>query len=322
MNHSTQSPDPERAKAYLLNLQDRICDAFKQEDKALAVREDSWNREEGGGGRSRILQGNVIEKGGVNFSDVWGNELPASATTNRPELIGRDYRAMGVSLVIHPLNPFVPTTHANVRFFCAEQSQADPIWWFGGGFDLTPYYGYEEDAIHWHQTAKDACDPFGPDRYFTYKKWCDDYFILPHRKEQRGIGGLFFDDFNEKNFDFSFNLMQSVGDHFIPAYIPIVHKRKNEVWTAEQREFQLYRRGRYVEFNLLWDRGTKFGIQTGGRTESIRLATNTRNSRRRTVYQLLATSRLAWPRERRLILFGKTKSPTFSKLLIWNRSNR
>jgi len=262
-------PDPERVKSYLLNLQDSICGVLKEEDEVLAIREDNWLRKEGGGGRSRVLQGNVIEKGGINFSDVSGNELPASATTNRPELIGCEYRAMGVSLVIHPLNPFVPTTHANVRFFYAEREEAEPIWWFGGGFDLTPYYGYDEDAIHWHQTAKDACDPFGPERYSDYKKWCDDYFTLPHRNEQRGIGGLFFDDFSEENFDFGFNLIKSVGDHFIPAYIPIVQKRKNEPWTAEQREFQLYRRGRYVEFNLLWDRGTKFGIQTGGRTESI-----------------------------------------------------
>ncbi len=269
MTNTAHKPDPESVKRYLLSLQDRICEAMEKEDPKLSLREDSWKRTEGGGGRSRVLTGAIIEKGGVNFSDVWGNKLPPSATANRPELIGCEYRAMGVSLVIHPLNPFIPTTHANVRFFFAEKEGAEPIWWFGGGFDLTPYYGFEEDGTHWHQTAKKACDPFGPDRYAAYKQWCDDYFVLSHRNEQRGIGGLFFDDLSEENFDYSFRLMKSVGDHFLPAYLPIVQRRKQELWTDEQREFQLYRRGRYVEFNLLWDRGTKFGIQTGGRTESI-----------------------------------------------------
>jgi coproporphyrinogen III oxidase len=269
MTVNSPKPNPENVKQYLLLLQERICDSLVKEDPELQLKEDSWSRAEGGGGRSRVLAGSVIEKGGVNFSDVWGNELPSSATANRPELIGCEYRAMGVSLVIHPLNPFVPTTHANVRFFFAERADAEPIWWFGGGFDLTPYYGFEEDAVHWHTTAKKACAPFGEERYATYKKWCDDYFQLPHRNEPRGIGGLFFDDLSEKNFDYSFSLMKSVGDHFIPAYLPIVQRRKQEAWTDEQRQFQLYRRGRYVEFNLLWDRGTKFGIQTGGRTESI-----------------------------------------------------
>ena len=269
MTVNSPKPNPENVKQYLLLLQERICDSLGKEDSELQLKEDSWSRAEGGGGRSRVLAGSVIEKGGVNFSDVWGNELPSSATANRPELIGCEYRAMGVSLVIHPLNPFVPTTHANVRFFFAERADAEPIWWFGGGFDLTPYYGFEEDAVHWHTTAKKACAPFGEERYATYKKWCDDYFQLPHRNEPRGIGGLFFDDLSEKNFDYSFSLMKSVGDHFIPAYLPIVQRRKQEAWTDEQRQFQLYRRGRYVEFNLLWDRGTKFGIQTGGRTESI-----------------------------------------------------
>ena len=269
MTVNSPKPNPENVKQYLLLLQERICDSLVKEDPELQLKEDSWSRAEGGGGRSRVLAGSVIEKGGVNFSDVWGNELPSSATANRPELIGCEYRAMGVSLVIHPLNPFVLTTNANVRFFFAERADAEPIWWFGGGFDLTPYYGFEEDAVHWHTTAKKACAPFGEERYATYKKWCDDYFQLPHRNEPRGIGGLFFDDLSEKNFDYSFSLMKSVGDHFIPAYLPIVQRRKQEAWTDEQRQFQLYRRGRYVEFNLLWDRGTKFGIQTGGRTESI-----------------------------------------------------
>ena len=269
MTVNSPKPNPENVKQYLLLLQERICDSLVKEDPELQLKEDSWSRAEGGGGRSRVLAGSVIEKGGVNFSDVWGNELPSSATANRPELIGCEYRAMGVSLVIHPLNPFVLTTNANVRFFFAERADAEPIWWFGGGFDLTPYYGFEEDAVHWHTTAKKACAPFGEERYATYKKWCDDYFQLQHRNEPRGIGGLFFDDLSEKNFDYSFSLMKSVGDHFIPAYLPIVQRRKQEAWTDEQRQFQLYRRGRYVEFNLLWDRGTKFGIQTGGRTESI-----------------------------------------------------
>ncbi|MCB1120398.1 MAG: oxygen-dependent coproporphyrinogen oxidase [Verrucomicrobiae bacterium] len=269
MSKPAQTAQPEAVHAYLLGLQDRICEALRQEDPDLTVQEDTWERAEGGGGRSRAMKGSIFEKAGVNFSDVQGESLPPAATANRPELSGCRFRAMGVSLVIHPLNPHVPTTHANVRFFYAERDDSEPIWWFGGGFDLTPYYGQDEDAVHWHQTAKQACDPFGETLYPKFKAWCDDYFILPHRNEQRGIGGVFFDDFCENDFQHSFGLMQSVGDHFIPAYFPIVQKRRHQPWTEKQREFQLYRRGRYVEFNLLWDRGTKFGIQSGGRTESI-----------------------------------------------------
>ena len=260
---------PNAVKDYLLHLQDQICEALVQEDPALETDEDSWHRQEGGGGRSRSMEGQIFEKAGVNLSDVQGSQLPKSATANRPELAGRDFRAMGVSLVIHPTNPHIPTTHANVRFFHAEKEGAESIWWFGGGFDLTPYYGNKEDAVHWHKTAKAACDPFGEHYHEKFKHWCDEYFTLPHRQEQRGIGGLFFDDFSEQDFEFSFALMRSVGDHFIPAYLPIVKRRKDDPWTDQEREFQLYRRGRYVEFNLLWDRGTKFGIQSGGRTESI-----------------------------------------------------
>ncbi len=214
-------------------------------------------------------RGDVFEKAGVNFSHVSGSQLPASASANRPELAGCTFQAMGVSLVIHPQNPFVPTSHANVRFFIAEKDGQPPIWWFGGGFDLTPYYGFEEDCLHWHQTARQACDRFDPSYYPRFKKWCDDYFYLKHRQEPRGIGGLFFDDFQEKNLDFSFNFMQSIGNHFIPAYAPIVEKRYKTPFTQKERDFQAYRRGRYVEFNLIYDRGTLFGLQSGGRTESI-----------------------------------------------------
>jgi coproporphyrinogen III oxidase len=257
-------------KEYLLNLQNHICSALEQEDGNAVFAEDNWQREGGGGGRTRVMEnGGVFEKAGVNFSHVFGDELPASATLSRPELAGRNFEAMGVSLVVHPHNPFVPTSHANVRFFIAQKKNENPIWWFGGGFDLTPYYGFEEDCIHWHQTAKKACDSFGPDTYARYKKWCDDYFYLKHRAEPRGIGGLFFDDVCENGFEREFAFMQSVGNHYLKAYLPIVQKRKNLSFTQEQKAFQLYRRGRYVEFNLVYDRGTLFGLQTGGRTESI-----------------------------------------------------
>ncbi|MDZ7803283.1 oxygen-dependent coproporphyrinogen oxidase [Thiohalophilus sp.] len=262
--------NPEAVKAYLLNLQDEICNALTEEDGGDGFIEDSWEREEGGGGRSRVLEeGKVFEKAGINFSHVYGPGLPASATAHRPELAGRSFQAMGVSLVIHPRNPYVPTSHANVRFFIAEKEGADPVWWFGGGFDLTPYYPFREDVIHWHTVSKQACDPFGDEVYARYKKWCDDYFYLKHRDETRGVGGLFFDDLNEWGFDKSFAFMQSVGDHYIPAYRPIVAKRKDHEYGERERNFQLYRRGRYVEFNLVYDRGTLFGLQTGGRTESI-----------------------------------------------------
>jgi coproporphyrinogen III oxidase len=256
-------------KDYLLQLQENICKALQEED-GQAFREDSWDREEGGGGRSRVLEeGNVFEKAGVNFSHVFGSRLPASATAQRPELAGRSFQAMGVSLVIHPRNPYVPTSHANVRFFVAEKEGEEPIWWFGGGFDLTPYYGNDEDVIHWHSVARDACTPFGEDVYPRYKQWCDDYFFLKHRDEPRGVGGLFFDDLNSWDFDTCFAFMRSVGDAYLPAYLPIVQRRRDMEYGERERNFQLYRRGRYVEFNLVYDRGTIFGLQTGGRTESI-----------------------------------------------------
>lgn len=257
-------------KAWLLDLQDRICAALAAEDGQGRFVEDQWQRAEGGGGRSRVLaDGAVIEKGGVNFSHVHGTQMPASATAHRPELAGRSFEAMGVSLVIHPRNPYVPTSHANVRFFIAEKEGEPPVWWFGGGYDLTPYYGNEEDCIHWHRTAFEACAPFGADIYPRYKKWCDDYFYLKHRGEARGVGGLFFDDVNEAGFEQSYAFMRAVGDSYIAAYQPIVARRKNIPWGETERQFQLYRRGRYVEFNLVYDRGTLFGLQTGGRTESI-----------------------------------------------------
>lgn len=265
-----KAPDKAAVKSYLLGLQDRICNALAAEDGGAGFVEDSWLREEGGGGRTRVLaNGTVIEKGGVNFSHVYGTQMPASATAHRPELAGRAFEAMGVSLVIHPRNPYVPTSHANVRFFIAEKEGSEPVWWFGGGYDLTPYYGNEEDCIHWHQTAKNACEPFGEDIFPRFKIWCDEYFFLKHRNESRGVGGLFFDDFNEKGFEQSFALMRAIGDSYVPAYQPIVAARKNTPYGERERNFQLYRRGRYVEFNLVYDRGTLFGLQTGGRTESI-----------------------------------------------------
>lgn len=263
-------PDPNLVRTYLLDLQQRICSALEKEDGSGRFEQDEWNRPEGGGGRSRVLTGGaVFEKAGINFSDVSGKGLPPSATAARPQLAGAAFRAMGVSLVIHPHNPQVPTTHMNVRFFHATPEDGDPVWWFGGGFDLTPYYGYADDAIHWHKTAEAACQPFGAELYPQFKKSCDEYFYLPHRQEARGIGGVFFDDYNDGGFNQAFALMQSVGDHFIPAYQPIVAKRKAAPFTEAQRNFQLYRRGRYVEFNLVYDRGTLFGLQSNGRTESI-----------------------------------------------------
>jgi len=263
-------PDIEAVKKYLLGLQDSICQQLEEEDGVARFVEDNWTREQGGGGRTRVLtDGKVFEQGGVNFSYVQGTQMPASATAHRPELQGRSFQAMGVSLVIHPHNPYVPTSHANVRFFIAEKEGADPVWWFGGGFDLTPYYANREDVIEWHKTSKAACDPFGEETYSKYKNWCDEYFYLKHRDETRGVGGLFFDDLNEIGFEQSFAFMQSVGDHYIKAYRPIVNRRKDSKFDERERDFQLYRRGRYVEFNLVYDRGTLFGLQTGGRTESI-----------------------------------------------------
>jgi coproporphyrinogen III oxidase len=264
------SVDKDSVKTYLLQLQASICQELEALEPTARFIRDTWSREEGGGGESRVLaEGEVIEKGGVNFSHVMGAELPVSATAQRPELAGCRFEAMGVSLVIHPLNPMVPTSHANVRFFIAEKDGAEPVWWFGGGFDLTPYYGNREDCIHWHTIAKRACDPFGSEVYPRYKEWCDRYFYLKHRDEPRGVGGLFFDDLNEWGFEKSFAFMRSVGDSYIDAYVPIVARRKQMKYSDTERQFQLYRRGRYAEFNLVWDRGTLFGLQSGGRTESI-----------------------------------------------------
>lgn len=256
-------------KAFLTDLQKRIVAGLEQIDGKPFLH-DVWERPEGGGGLSCVVEeGNVFERGGVNFSYVFGGGLPASATAARPELAGRSFEATGVSLVLHPRNPYAPTVHMNVRFFEARKEGTESIWWFGGGMDLTPYYGFEEDAIHFHQTCKDALQPFGDEHHPHFKKWCDDYFYLKHRKEPRGIGGIFFDDFNQPDFATCFNLMQSVGDHFLAAYIPILERRFNIPYGERERDFQAYRRGRYVEFNLVWDRGTLFGLQTGGRTESI-----------------------------------------------------
>ncbi|MDP3069047.1 MAG: oxygen-dependent coproporphyrinogen oxidase [Opitutaceae bacterium] len=264
-------PDSTAVKTYLLALQDRICAALEAEDGSARFRTDAWTRPEGGGGRTRILtEGAVFEKAGVAFSHVSGTKLPPSATAHRPELAGKPWEALGVSLVIHPRNPYVPTSHANVRFFCTTPADSTaPVWWFGGGFDLTPYYGFEEDCAHWHRTARAAVAPFDAGLYPRFKQACDDYFFLKHRGEPRGIGGLFFDDFNELGFESSFALLRAVGDAFIPAYCPIVARRKGTPHGDRERQWQLYRRGRYVEFNLVWDRGTLFGLQSGGRTESI-----------------------------------------------------
>ncbi|ENQ4671988.1 oxygen-dependent coproporphyrinogen oxidase [Vibrio cholerae] len=266
--------DKQAVKHFLLQLQDKICQQLEATDGQAQFIEDAWQREPGeklgGGGRTRVMrEGAVFEQGGVNFSHVFGEQMPASATAHRPELAGRRFEAIGVSLVMHPKNPYVPTSHANVRFFIAEKEGEDPIWWFGGGFDLTPFYPFVEDGQHWHQTAKQLCAPFGAEIYNEHKAWCDRYFYLPHRNETRGIGGLFFDDLNEWPFEQCFAYIQAVGEGYTQAYVPIVEKRKNTPFTERERQFQLYRRGRYVEFNLVLDRGTLFGLQTGGRTESI-----------------------------------------------------
>jgi coproporphyrinogen III oxidase len=265
----SEQPDPGEVRAYLLGLQESICTALTAVDGGR-FREDTWERSEGGGGRSRVLEtGEVLEKAGINFSHVHGEALPGSATAHRPELAGCRFQAMGVSLVIHPRNPYVPTSHANVRFFLAERPSDAPLWWFGGGLDLTPYYGFAEDVRHWHRTARAACTPFGPDVYPRFKAWCDQYFFLRHRQEPRGVGGLFFDDLNEWGFTRSFAFLRSVGDAYLPAYLPILEHRRATPYGERERNFQGYRRGRYVEFNLVYDRGTLFGLQSGGRTESI-----------------------------------------------------
>lgn len=265
-----QNVDKHQVKAFLMALQDSICAELATADGAADFAEESWDRAEGGGGRSRVLtHGAVFEQAGVNFSHVFGDKMPGSATAHRPELAGRKFEAMGVSLVIHPLNPHIPTSHANVRFFIAEKEGEPPVWWFGGGFDLTPFYPVEADVVHWHLVAKDCCDSFDAAYYPKYKKWCDEYFYLKHRNETRGVGGLFFDDLNEPGFEQSFAFMSAVGEAFTKAYLPIVERNKNKTYSEAERQFQLYRRGRYVEFNLVFDRGTLFGLQSGGRTESI-----------------------------------------------------
>jgi coproporphyrinogen III oxidase len=256
-------------KDYLNGLHDRITAAIESIDTAR-FRRDAWERPEGGGGESRILSGGAIfERAGVSFSHVFGDKMPQSATQQRPEIAGAPFEAMGISLVFHPRNPYAPTTHANVRFLIATPRDAAPVWWFGGGFDLTPYYPFDEDVRHWHETARAACLPFGEGVYENYKSWCDRYFFLPHRNETRGVGGLFFDDLNDGGFERCFSLQRSVGDHFLAAYLPILARRKDDPYGEREREFQLYRRGRYVEFNLVYDRGTLFGLQSRGRTESI-----------------------------------------------------
>ena len=262
--------ESEQVKSYLLQLQDTICAELAEEDGEADFLTDEWQRPEGGGGRSRVLtEGAVFERAGVNFSHVRGASLPPSASASRPELAGRSFQAMGVSLVIHPRNPHVPTSHANVRMFVAEKPGEVPVWWFGGGYDLTPYYGYREDCVSWHRVAADACAQFGGDVYPRFKAWCDEYFYLKHRREPRGIGGLFFDDLNEWDFATCFAFMRSVGDSYLKAYRPIVQRRKDQAFSDSERHFQLYRRGRYVEFNLVYDRGTLFGLQSDGRTEAI-----------------------------------------------------
>ncbi len=255
---------------FMQQLQDRICDQLEQADGKAKFVEDRWSKANGGGGRSRVMtDGAVFEKGGVNYSYTMGDSMPASATAHRPELAGRAYQAVGVSLVMHPDNPYVPTSHANVRFFIAEKDGEEPIWWFGGGFDLTPCYGFEQDCRDWHQAAKAICDPFGAELFAKYKDWCDRYFYLKHRDEPRGIGGLFFDDLNQPGFDNSFEFVKAVGLGYLDAYLPLVERRKDTAYGEPEKRFQRYRRGRYVEFNLVWDRGTLFGLQSGGRTESI-----------------------------------------------------
>lgn len=268
---NTNTVNADQVRAFLLELQNSICERLQSVDGKSKFREDAWQRERGGSGISKVISGGaVFEKGGVNFSHVFGDSLPPSASASRPEMAGRSFQAMGVSLVIHPDNPFVPTSHANFRFFIAEKPGEAPVWWFGGGYDLTPYYGNEDDCRHWHQVAKEACDPFGEGLYPRFKKECDSYFYLPHRKEPRGVGGLFFDDFNEAGFEASFAMVRSIANSYLDAYVPIVEARMNTAFSEQQKEFQRYRRGRYVEFNLVYDRGTLFGLQSGlGRVESI-----------------------------------------------------
>ncbi len=274
MNTIDQTGDMDEVRTWLMDLQDRICSAIEGADGQATFKEDAWTREGrgallGGGGRTRILRnGAVFEQAGIGFSDVSGSQLPPSATAARPELSGANWRACGVSLVFHPGNPYVPTTHANVRHFRAEKDGETVAWWFGGGFDLTPFYPFDEDVRDWHTVARDVCAPFGAERYAQHKQWCDEYFYLKHRDETRGVGGLFFDDL-QTDYASDFAYLQAVGNGFLDAYLPIVERRKNHAYGERERQFQLYRRGRYVEFNLVFDRGTHFGLQSGGRTESI-----------------------------------------------------
>jgi coproporphyrinogen III oxidase len=270
MNPAAPGTQAHAVEQYLLDLQQRICTRLEAVDGGARFVEDAWQRAEGGGGRSRVLKdGAVFEQAGVNFSRVHGERLPPSASAHRPGIAGRAWSALGVSLVVHPRNPYVPTTHMNVRYFEARADGAETVWWVGGGFDLTPYYPFDEDIVHWHRVARDLCAPFGADVYARYKRWCDEYFYLKHRGETRGVGGLFFDDLDTGGFDRSFAFLQAVGNGFVDAYVPIVERRKATPSGEREREFQLYRRGRYVEFNLVYDRGTLFGLQSGGRTESI-----------------------------------------------------
>ena len=273
MSNTNSSPvsrdDVTRVHEFLIRLQQSIVSALEAIDGGPFIR-DEWQRPEGGGGISRLIEGGrVIERGGVNFSHVLGTSMPPSATAQRPELKGAPWEAMGVSLVIHPRNPYAPTTHMNVRFFIARPKDSEPVWWFGGGMDLTPYYGFTDDAVHWHTQSKAACEPFGGDIYPRFKKQCDEYFFLKHRNEPRGIGGTFFDDFSALGFEQSFAMMRSVAEHFVPGYAPILKTRCETPYSERERNWQLYRRGRYVEFNLVWDRGTHFGLQSNGRTEAI-----------------------------------------------------
>ncbi len=261
--------DTAAVKTYLTGLQDRIVNKLSEVDGGSFIR-DAWDRPQGGGGITRLIEGgNLFERGGVGFSHVFGDNLPPSASAVRPELAGRSFQAMGVSLVLHPRNPYVPTVHMNVRCFIAEKSGADPVWWFGGGMDLTPYYGFAEDATHFHRSCRDALAPFGAEYHPKFKQWCDRYFFLKHRNEPRGVGGIFFDDLGEPDFETCFALTRSVGEHFLPAYVPVIERRRDLPYGERERDFQAYRRGRYVEFNLVFDRGTLFGLQSGGRTESI-----------------------------------------------------
>ncbi len=269
MSQETTLPSIEPVRAHLLELQDSICAELEGIDGGKFQREELPG-ERGGLARPRVLAGgDVIEKAAVHFSHTRGSSLPPAATARKPELTGRGFEAVSVSLIVHPRNPIAPTSHANVRFFLAEKEGEAPVWWFGGGFDLTPFYGFEEDCVHWHQVAKNACDSVDSSLYPRFKKNCDEYFWIRHRNEPRGVGGLFYDDFSELGFERSFALHRAVGEAFTGAYVPILEKRRNEPFGEREREFQLYRRGRYVEFNLVYDRGTLFGLQSGGRIESI-----------------------------------------------------